>query len=347
MPEMLQYCGRRIRVHKRAHKTCDFVTNTGIRRLEKTIHLEQARCDGSAHGNCQAQCLLFWKEAWVRRVPHTDRIEAPAATAQSVADATAAGARCSEESLVAACTSSRAGNVEPIYSCQATLLPAFTRAASGWDIRLYIKDYTSGNVASLRQMIPRFIYRGYDNLVNLGIGWGSALRWLYDRVQHLRHGVPYPARTGTIPKGSPTPTGTLELQPGEWVRVKSYQEILRTLDTSTKNRGMAFSAEMVPFCGKVFRVQSRVSRIVDEKTGKLLQMKNPCIILEGVACQARYNNSMLFCPRATYAYWREIWVERVPEQQAMQSPSFRPIHIHGTARTQESCTANSVEHRHG
>src|SRR4051812_36337111 len=56
MPEMFRYCGQRLRVYKRAHKTCDFVTNTGIRSLPDTVHLQGSRCDGSGHGGCQAQC---------------------------------------------------------------------------------------------------------------------------------------------------------------------------------------------------------------------------------------------------------------------------------------------------
>ena len=67
MPEMLRHCGKRFRVYKRAHKTCDTVTGTGGRRLPEGIHLD-LRCDGSAHGNCQAACLLFWKEAWLRPI---------------------------------------------------------------------------------------------------------------------------------------------------------------------------------------------------------------------------------------------------------------------------------------
>ena len=33
MPEMFEYCGRRFRVWKRAHKTCDTVDKTGGRRV--------------------------------------------------------------------------------------------------------------------------------------------------------------------------------------------------------------------------------------------------------------------------------------------------------------------------
>src|SRR5213593_1790205 len=66
MPEMLQYCGKKFRVYKRADKTCDTIGKTGSRRMENTVHLEGLRCDGGAHGGCQAGCLLFWKEAWLR-----------------------------------------------------------------------------------------------------------------------------------------------------------------------------------------------------------------------------------------------------------------------------------------
>jgi hypothetical protein len=32
-----------------------------------------------------------------------------------------------------------------------------------------------------------------------------------------------------------------------------------------------------------------------------------------MVCEARYSVCRRFCPRAIYPYWREIWLERVPE----------------------------------
>src|ERR1700723_1708628 len=64
MPEMFAFCGKRFQVYKRAHKTCDTVFPVRGRRVADAIHLE-TRCDGSAHGGCQAGCLLFWKMAWL------------------------------------------------------------------------------------------------------------------------------------------------------------------------------------------------------------------------------------------------------------------------------------------
>jgi len=68
MPEMLEYCGKRFRVDKRADKTCNTVTVMESRRIYNAVHLEGLRCNGDAHGGCQAQCFLFWKEAWLKRV---------------------------------------------------------------------------------------------------------------------------------------------------------------------------------------------------------------------------------------------------------------------------------------
>ena len=68
MPEMLAYCGKELRVYARADKTCDTIGMTGTRRrMDGTVHLAGARCDGSAHGGCQAGCLLYWREEWLER----------------------------------------------------------------------------------------------------------------------------------------------------------------------------------------------------------------------------------------------------------------------------------------
>src|SRR5260370_21630516 len=67
MPEMVQYCGRRFRVFKRADKTCDNIEAWSIRRMKGSVLLEGVRCDGAGHGGCQAGCLIFWKEAWLKR----------------------------------------------------------------------------------------------------------------------------------------------------------------------------------------------------------------------------------------------------------------------------------------
>jgi hypothetical protein len=97
------------------------------------------------------------------------------------------------------------------------------------------------------------------------------------------------------------------------VRVKSYETILDTIDESNRNRGLYFDAELVPYCGGTYRVLKRVTRIVDEKTGKMRELKNPNIILDDVFCRSCYSDRRMFCPRSIYIYWREVWLEKASE----------------------------------
>jgi hypothetical protein len=101
------------------------------------------------------------------------------------------------------------------------------------------------------------------------------------------------------------------LQPGEWVAVKTKEEILATLDARGRNRGLTFEAEMLPYCGKCFRVLRRVERIIEEASGRMIQLSNSAIILEDVICASRYRR---YCARASYMYWREIWLRRVDSE---------------------------------
>jgi hypothetical protein len=177
----------------------------------------------------------------------------------------------------------------------------------------------------LGQWVRGIIYITYQNIINLGIGVGAPMRWIYDRFQKLWGGLPYPRWTGKIPLEDKTPTVKLDLQEGELVRVKSYEEILATCHTDNRNRGMGFDGEMMPFCGGTYRVHKRVTKIINEKTGKMMDMKNPCIILEGVVCQGRYSECRMFCPRAIYPYWREIWLERVEKSAPAKSAQTQEL----------------------
>ncbi len=67
-PEMLAFCGRRLRVAKAAHKTCDTINKTGGRRMARCrAPREVPAATVRSHGGCMADCLFFWKEAWLKR----------------------------------------------------------------------------------------------------------------------------------------------------------------------------------------------------------------------------------------------------------------------------------------
>jgi hypothetical protein len=310
MPQMFQYCGQKFRVYKRAHKTCDTVYPIRGRRLSDAVHLD-VRCNGEAYGGCQAACLIFWKMAWLKPVGRKATI-IDQEIKRPPADGSSAGTTEADVN-VGTYTTDRSFPDEKRYICQATQLPLFTDDLSWWDVRQYVEDLTSRNV-TVSRLFKGLTYASYNKVVNAGIGLGRVLRWLYDRVQSMWGGVPYPRKKGSIPLDQPTPTCTLDLRPGELVRVKSFHEILATLNADNKNRGLYFDAEAVPYCGGEYRVGSRLNKFIDEKTGKLITLKNSSIILEGVWCRSRYSACRMFCPRSIYTWWREIWLERVSEE---------------------------------
>src|SRR5437870_9289303 len=126
MPEMLQYCGKRLQVFKSAHKSCDTIQDwKTMRSMRGAVHLAGVRCDGASHGGCQAACLLYWKEAWLK--PVGDPTVAPTGTP-----------RCDEAALVAA-THAGEGS-EARYRCQATDLPAATTPIARWSVGHYVAD---------------------------------------------------------------------------------------------------------------------------------------------------------------------------------------------------------------
>src|SRR6478672_13945134 len=96
MPEMLKYCGARVKVGKRAHKTCDPALGIGGRKMANTVHLSNIRCNGAAHDGCEAGCLIFWKEAWLKRV---DEGSATSDAASSRNGARPGRASCTEDTL--------------------------------------------------------------------------------------------------------------------------------------------------------------------------------------------------------------------------------------------------------
>ena len=157
MPEMLAYCGKRLRVELRADKTCDTINYAGARRMYDTVHLAGTRCDGQAHGGCHAGCLFFWKEAWLKRVGE-----------DGTAQADKPAARCDRAHLEAMTRQPPApGETEMRYRCQATDLLIASEPMRWWDPRQYVRDVWSGNI-TVMQVVRAVLFRGFRRLLRIG-----------------------------------------------------------------------------------------------------------------------------------------------------------------------------------
>jgi len=142
----------------------------------------------------------------------------------------------------------------------------------------------------------------------------------FNSVMRLHwRGRQYPYIRGLAAKT--TPTETLNLQPNELVQVRTKAEIMPTLNEHQRNRGLWFDMEMVPYCGRTFRVLRRVERIINEKTGQMMRLPGACLILDGVTCSGCLSTNRLFCPRSVYPYWHEIWLRRVESEDTSPAAS--------------------------
>jgi hypothetical protein len=287
MPEMAQYAGRRFQIVKSAHKTCDPTGSSELRRMADAVHLA-TRCDGAAHDGCEARCLLFWKRAWLKPADGPDAREPSPAPSADV-----------DLSRLHTATRRTTESGERRYRCQVTEIVAATTPLPTANLRQYVEDVASRNIPLVA--FVRELARAYAKAIAR-----KALRLI--GLDSPRSSVRKPGAATARDRAK------LDLAVGEWVKIRPAEEILATLNDESKNRGLVFEQEMLRHCGKTYRVLARLSRIIDEKSGKMIKLTNDCIALEGLTCRGLDNRKRLFCPRGPFFYWRESWLERAEAQ---------------------------------
>lgn len=242
MPEMLAFCGKRFQVHRRAVKTC--VEGYGMRRMEATVFLDGVRCDGAAHDGCQRDCLVFWKEAWLR--PASGPLQ------KANAGSATAGRQCP------VALKTREGER---YYCQSTELAGATSHLSKWDLQHFFSEIRAGELTCTQ--LVRIVARVLVNRVRVLAGF---------RELNALAGV-----------SRSNPRGDLDLREGDTVKVKSLAGISKKLDPKGRNCGLSFEPDMTFYAGQTFEVARRVNRIIREDTGRMVQIANT-VALKGVVC---------------------------------------------------------------
>ena len=131
MPEMHAYCGGTFRVHRRIDKINDMRHKTGLRRMRGAVTLTAVRCSGAAHGGCQAECQILWKERWLERIP------APAASSAP---------KKREVDVSAETRPQPTEGADRVYICQMTRLWEASHPMSPFDPRQLLRPLVCGNV---------------------------------------------------------------------------------------------------------------------------------------------------------------------------------------------------------
>jgi len=153
MPEMAGFCGRRMVVFRIVDKIYDYGRSKTLRRLTDSVSLAGLRCDGGAHGGCQASCYLLWKKAWLKRP---------------------SGRRTQGSVTHIPHTICRESMPNTRYRCQYTQLAAASTSMARWDVRQDLRPLFAGNV-TLRVFCIAMLTR------------------LFNRVQAARGGAGYPS----------------------------------------------------------------------------------------------------------------------------------------------------------
>jgi hypothetical protein len=283
MPEMRRFCGSRARIFRRVDKIYDYGGRKDLRRLDDTYLLTGLRCDGSAHGECQAHCYLLWKSGWLKTVG-ASREERRAGQRSGASDSVEEGAK----PLFGEDGSLR-------YRCQFTQLVAASAPLSVRDYRQDFRPLLAGNV-TLRAFSLALCTR------------------VFNFVQRLRGGVGYPALPppGAVPRPEPT------LRPGDKVIIRDATDIVATLDERFRNRGLYFDPEMTKYCGRSAVINGRVHRIIDDATGLMRVMKSPCLVLEGVDYTGE---TLRFVAQHEHLFWRDLWLTPLLSARAETSSS--------------------------
>jgi hypothetical protein len=284
MPEMLPYVGTTLRVAVAVQKVCWHTEESSSRKMQDTVILDQLRCSGEGHSGCEAECRLYWKEAWLHPATLDLGESDPALEAADMAEL----ARISHANTRGVRTFD--GVETEVHRCQYTDLVRASTPLGELEPSQYVGELRSRNI-SVRRFVTVFL-RAF---------WWRVSRRLLRRVPEM-------------PKvaGSERVDGEkLDLEAGEFVEVRSLAEIGRTLDDDSRHRGLTFTQELTPHCGKEFRVRARVERLIDRETGRMIELKNDCIVLDDVVCSGDRTAGCWFCPSEHYTLWREAWLRRI------------------------------------
>jgi hypothetical protein len=74
---------------------------------------------------------------------------------------------------------------------------------------------------------------------------------------------------------------------GQWVEVRSMEEILSTLDRRGRLEGLPFMPQMFRYCGQRFRVYKRAHKTCDTVNDYKGRRMNRAVHLDGIRCDGQ------------------------------------------------------------
>ena len=99
---------------------------------------------------------------------------------------------------------------------------------------------------------------------------------------------------------------------GDWVIVRSREEILSTLDADGTLEGLPFMPEMLDWCGKPFRVERRAEKTCVDVSPPVHPNRrfaaDDVVFLDGPRCDGGSHDG---CNRGCKVFWKEAWLQPI------------------------------------
>lgn len=149
---------------------------------------------------------------------------------------------------------------------------------------------------------PSFFQIAWKRIKNLKWTFGRRIIYLQNFMMDMARGKKI------YPDHSMTQHTAFVLNPGDLVRVKSKEEIKKTLNRWNKLKGCGIMDGMWQYCGTEQHVLKVVKQFLDERDYLMKKCKG-IVILDGTIC----DGTKWFgrCDRSCYYFWREEWLEKV------------------------------------
>ncbi len=128
---------------------------------------------------------------------------------------------------------------------------------------------------------------------------------------------------------------------GDWVEVRSPEEIQATLDAEGKLGGLPFMPEMLKYCGRKFRVSRRADRIFLDRYCYVAGLKD-AVFLENIRCDGQAHDG---CQMRCELFWKEAWLKPAdpPNQSEAIPPGKELVSLNLPTRKGDRFTCQATE----
>jgi hypothetical protein len=109
---------------------------------------------------------------------------------------------------------------------------------------------------------------------------------------------------------------SLGLKAGDWVEIRSKEEILETIDEKGRLEGLPFMPQMFDFCGQRFQVVKSAHKTCDTVNRSGGRVLPDTVHLDQLRCDGAAFGG---CKAACLLFWKESWLRRLDDGKAVDN----------------------------